>query len=229
MSVHSLDRPIWGALTSRQSAFSEGGALARRYQRGIIPFAATGSDDPDSLRALSALLLDDESLMVAQASQITLPPATVATLTARVVQMIAEKPLPDAGGDEIERLSKTDAQEMLDLATLTKPGPFSLRAGELGEFWGVKRDGRLVAMAGERMKQDGFSELSGVCSHPDVRGQGLGRRLSVFVARRIAARGDVPFLHAWETNHAAIGLYESIGFRLRTTLNLAVIKRSSRT
>lgn len=80
-------------------------------------------------------------------------------------------------------------------------------------------------MAGERMKQDGFSELSGVCSHPDVRGQGLGRLLSVFVTSRIQARGYTPFLHAWETNHAAIGLYESIGFRLRTTLNLAVIKR----
>lgn len=225
MSVHSLDRPIWSALTSRQSHLSEGGTLARRYQRGIIPFAATRSDDPDSLDALSALLRDDETLMVVQADEIKLPPATAATLTSRVVQMVAEEPLPHAEDTGIERLIGSDAQEMLDLAILTRPGPFSLRAGELGEFWGVKRGGKLVAMAGERMKQHGFSELSGVCSHPDVRGQGLGRLLSVFVTSRIQARGDKPFLHAWETNHAAIKLYESIGFRLRSTLNLAVIKR----
>jgi predicted GNAT family acetyltransferase len=226
VSIHSLDRPVWGALTSRQLEFSEGGRLARRYQPGIIPFAATGGDDPESLSALADLLHDDdETLIMAQVDAITLPPRTTATLTARIVQMVADRPLPRSTGDEIQRLSAEDAQQMLDLALLTKPGPFSLRAGELGEFWGMKRGGRLVAMAGERMKQDGFSELSGVCSHPDVRGQGLGRRLSVFVASRIQARGDTPFLHAWETNHAAIGLYESIGFRLRTTLNLAVIKR----
>lgn len=225
MSVHGLDRPVWGALTSRQSYLSEGGTLARRYQRGIIPFAATASDDPDSMEALSDLLRDDETLMVVQADTIVLPPRTAATFTARLVQMVADRPPPQPADEKIERLSEKDAQQMLDLAVLTKPGPFSLRAGELGEFWGVKRESRLVAMAGERMKQDGFSELSGVCSHPDVRGQGLGRRLSVFVASRIQARGDTPFLHAWETNHAAIGLYESIGFRLRTTLNLAVIRR----
>lgn len=224
MSTHSLDRPVWAALTSRQAVFSEGGALARRYRAGIIPFAATGGDDPDSLDALSALLRDDETLIVAQAGPIVLPPRTTATLTARVVQMVADWPLSQPDDGEIERLSEKEAQEMLDLAVLTKPGPFSLRAGELGEFWGVKYNGRLVAMAGERMKQDGFSELSGVCSHPDVRGQGFGRLLSLFVTSRIQARGDTPFLHAWETNHAAIGLYESIGFRLRTTLNLAVIK-----
>ncbi|MFI0842738.1 GNAT family N-acetyltransferase [Mesorhizobium sp. IMUNJ 23232] len=226
MSVHSLDRPVWGALTSRQADFSEGGALARRYRPGIIPFAATGSDDSDSLKALADLLHDDdETLIMAQADAIILPPRSAATLTARVVQMVADRPLSQPADGKIERLSEKDAQEMLDLAVLTKPGPFSLRAGELGEFWGIKRNGKLVAMAGERMKQDGFSELSGVCSHPDARGQGFGRLLSIFVTSRIQARGDTPFLHAWETNHAAINLYESISFRLRTTLNLAVIKR----
>lgn len=119
MSVHSLDRPVWGALTSGQSHLSEGGALARRYRPGIIPFAATGSDDPDSLDALSALLQDDETLMVVQADAIRLPPATTATLTSRVVQMVAEKPLPHAEHAGIERLSEADAQEMLDLAVLT--------------------------------------------------------------------------------------------------------------
>lgn len=81
-------------------------------------------------------------------------------------------------------------------------------------------------MAGTRMVLDGHTELSGVCTHPDFQGRGLGRRLSVFVARRFQERGEIPFLHAFDTNERAIGLYESIGFRIRTKLNVAILKRS---
>jgi predicted GNAT family acetyltransferase len=128
--------------------------------------------------------------------------------------------------ERIEQLSQADAPDMLELATLTNPGPFSLRALELGDFWGIKMNGRLVAMAGERMKQPGYTELSGVCTHPDMRGKGLGRLLSLYVADKIVARGDQPYLHAYETNKAAITLYESIGFSLRSGINVAVICRS---
>lgn len=115
---------------------------------------------------------------------------------------------------------------MLALASLTRPGPFTLKALSLGDFWDVKINGRLAAMAGERMKQPGYSELSGVCSHPDFRGGGLGRLLSVFVSNRIMARGEVPYLHAYANNANAIGLYESIGFRLRSKMNVAVVQRA---
>jgi predicted GNAT family acetyltransferase len=107
---------------------------------------------------------------------------------------------------------------------LTKPGPFTLRAHALGEFFGVKIDGRLVAMAGERMKTAGFTEVSGVCTHPDFQGRGLGKLLSIFVTHRVLDRGETPFLHAFATNNAAIKLYESIGFELRTMMNVAMIR-----
>jgi predicted GNAT family acetyltransferase len=97
----------------------------------------------------------------------------------------------------------------------------------LGAFWGVKVEGRLVAMAGERMKQPGYTELSGVCAHPEFRGTGLGRLLSVFVANQIFARGEIPYLHAFSTNAGAIRLYESIGFSLRTPINVAVVQRAA--
>lgn len=89
------------------------------------------------------------------------------------------------------------------LASLTKPGPFTLEAPSLGDFWGIRIDGRLAAMAGERMRQPGCPELSGVCTHPDFRG--LARLLSVFVAGRIAARGEVAYLHAYDSNAAGSG------------------------
>ncbi len=113
---------------------------------------------------------------------------------------------------------------MLQLATLTKPGPFTLCAQALGAFFGVKLDGRLAAMAGVRMKQEGFTEVSGVAVHPDFQGRGLGRLLSVFMTHRVLERGETPYLHAYTTNAAAIGLYESIGFEVRTELNVAMVK-----
>jgi len=114
---------------------------------------------------------------------------------------------------------------MLALATLTKPGPFFARTHQLGDFVGVKRDGVLVAMAGERMKPAGFTEVSGVCTHPDHRGHGYAAGLSRIVAQRILARGEVPFLHAYATNTAAIAIYQALGFRLRLEATLTILAR----
>ncbi len=223
---HILDRPVWSALETRHSAFAEGGDLARRYRPTIIPFAATAADDPESLQALGRLVPSGESAILAQADPIALPPELVAVSTADAVQMVAEPPLQTVSDLRIEQLTRQDAIEMLALASLTRPGPFTLEASSLGEFWGVRIDGRLAAMAGERMKQPGYSELSGVCSHPDFRGGGIARLLSLFVANRIMARGEVPYLHAYANNIAAIKLYESIGFRLRSAMNIAVVQRA---
>ncbi|RWL82210.1 MAG: GNAT family N-acetyltransferase [Mesorhizobium sp.] len=223
---HMLDRPVWSALETRQRTFAEGDDLARRYRPSIIPFAATATDDPENLHALGRLVPAGETVILAQAENIVLPPALVATMTADAVQMIAGQAFQAVADPRIQQLTRQDAAEMLALASLTKPGPFTLEALSLGEFWGVKTDGRLAAMAGERMKQPGYSELSGVCSHPDFRGGGLARLLSLFVANRIMARGEVPYLHAFANNAAAIKLYESIGFRLRSAMNIAVVQRA---
>jgi predicted GNAT family acetyltransferase len=223
---HLLDRPIWSALATRHRAFALGDDFARRYPSSIVPFAATAADDAESLRALGRLIPPLESAILVQADAIALPAELSAISTAPVVQMIAERPLQTVSDERVQRLTRHDAAEMLALALITKPGPFTLEALSLGDFWGVKIEGRLAAMAGERMKQPDYTELSGVCSHPDFRGGGLGRLLSLFVANQIIARGEVPYLHAYADNAAAIRLYESIGFRLRSTMNMAVVHRA---
>ncbi|CAM5568834.1 hypothetical protein MAUB1S_09547 [Mycolicibacterium aubagnense] len=222
-----LDRPIWSALTSRHAHLSEGDALAKRYQPTVSAFAATLNDTPSSQRALFDLSSDGRSLLFLQADPVIVPPGMVAVSAAAAVQMTASQPSTIEQDDRIELLGETDIPAMLALAELTKPGPFTVRALELGAFWGVKEDGRLLAMAGERMRPQGFSEISGVCSHPDARGRGLARRLSMFVAGRIVERGEEPFLHAYATNTAAIALYESIGFSLRSTMYVAVLQRAA--
>jgi ribosomal protein S18 acetylase RimI-like enzyme len=224
---HALDRPVWSALTTRQAALAEGGELAKRFPPAIIPFAAARDDSAEALHALAALARPGEDMLFVQADAIVLPPGFVAAITASGVQMILKRPPAKVSDPRIEPLSESDAAEMLQLATLTKPGPFTLRAQALGAFFGVKIGGRLAAMAGERMKQEGLSELSGVCAHPDFRGRGLARLLSIFVTHRILERGETPYLHAYATNEAAIRLYESIGFELRTMMNVAMVRREA--
>ncbi|ESZ50730.1 GNAT family N-acetyltransferase [Mesorhizobium sp. RSR565B] len=223
---HVLDRPVWSALDTRHRIFAYGDRLARRYPSSIVPFAASGADGAESLQALASLIPAGQSVFMLQADPIALPPELTATVTAFGVQMVAEAPLPSVSDERVQQLTQDDAAEMLALASLTKPGPFTLKALSLGEFWGVKIGGRLAGMAGERMKQPGYSELSGVCSHPEFRGSGLGRLLSVFVANRIFARGEIPYLHAYASNAGAVRLYESIGFRLRAEMNVAVVQRA---
>lgn len=226
MTSHPLDRPIWNALTTRHAHLSEGGPQAKCYQPSVAAFAAAHDDSPAALQALADLSSDGRSLLFLQADAVIAPPGMVAVSSAAAVQMTANRPLQVERDDRIEPLGQSDIPAMQALAELTKPGPFTARALELGAFWGVKENGRLLAMAGERMKPQGFSEISGVCSHPDARGRGLAKRLSMVVASCIVERGEQPFLHAYATNTAAITLYESIGFSVRSTMHVAVLQRA---
>ncbi|MDK4703337.1 GNAT family N-acetyltransferase [Rhizobium sp. CNPSo 4062] len=222
---HILDRPIWSALETAHASLAEGGPLARRYPPSIVPFAASADNSTESLQALAKLPLGEEVMAIVEAEPIIVPEGLVTLSSATLVQMIAQRPSERISDRRIEPLTETDAADMLALATLTKPGPFTLRAQSLGSFWGVKIDGRLVAMAGQRMRQTGFAELSGLCTHPDFQGRGLGTLLFRFVAGEIAARGETAYLHAYTTNAPAIALYEAMGFRLRSEMNLCVVKR----
>jgi predicted GNAT family acetyltransferase len=114
---------------------------------------------------------------------------------------------------------------MQALAALTEPGPFLSHTHTMGRYWGVVREGRLAAMAGERMRLDGYTEVSGVCTHPDFQGQGLGRQLTAHAARAIQARGETPFLHAWSSNTGAIGLYQRLGFETRAEVHAMALVR----
>ncbi|HTV70091.1 MAG TPA: GNAT family N-acetyltransferase [Rhizobiaceae bacterium] len=222
---HVLDRPIWSALTTRHKHLAEGGPAAVRFQPSISQFAATVDNSDTSLAELNALAAVGDNQIFLQVDDIELPRGFNATIRARAVQMLAEKHVAPFEYPRIQRLSTADAVDMLALATLTKPGPFTLRSQELGRFWGIKEGGQLIAMAGERLKQPGMTELSGVAVHPSQQGKGFGRLLSLYVAGQIFAAGEQPYLHAYATNAKAIALYESLGFRLRTEMNVAMAEK----
>ena len=127
----------------------------------------------------------------------------------------ADSPLRDA---EIVTLGAGDVPAMVALTELTKPGPFALRTHELGTFLGIRAGGELVAMTGERMKPGKFVEMTAVCVHPEYRGRGYAQALLAAVARRIEARGEIPFLHVFSNNTSAIALYQRQGMRIRRRL-----------
>ena len=218
-----LDHPVWATL-AHQPLWAQGGPLARRFKPDIHPFAAARDDSPESLAALAALVGPaDDAVFLAQAAPVVVPPGLVLARQALGVQMLADRLLPLDEG--VKELGEADAPEMLALARLTEPGPFRPRTHTLGRFVGIRLDGRLAAMAGQRLRFPGHVEVSGVCTHPDFRGRGLARRLSAAVTADLQARGEQPFLHAWTTNTPAIALYESIGFVTRTRIHIAVLTR----
>lgn len=221
-----LDRPIWSALSTLQLHLSLGGPLARRCVRDVNLFASASDDSPAALGALSDLVQPGERVFVLQVPDIVVPAGLALVKAGRGVQMVATRRAPAAGpdGDLIE-LTDADAQEMLALAKLTEPGPFLARTHTMGRFIGVRIDGRLAGMAGERFRFPGYTEVSGVCTHPDFRHRGLARRLSTAVAAHIESRGERAFLHAWKTNTPAISLYESLGFEIRAEVDVKVLQR----
>jgi predicted GNAT family acetyltransferase len=222
---HVLDRPVWNALTTAHAGLAQGDARARRYPPSIVPFAAAADASPESLAALAALPGPGEAMAIVEAIRHDVPPGLDTVLRDDIVQMVARQPYARISDERIAPLTTPDAAEMLALATLTKPGPFTLEAQALGTFWGIRIDGRLAAMAGQRFRVPGFGELSGLCTHPDFQGRGLGRLLFNFVAGEISARGETAFLHAFAANTHATSLYERLGFTLRSPMHLLVVKR----
>jgi predicted GNAT family acetyltransferase len=121
-------------------------------------------------------------------------------------------PQADEAPDAVT-LGPEHAAQALELALLTRPGPFGPRTIELGDYFGYFDGSRLMAMAGERMAAPGLREISGVCTHPDYLGRGYARRLMLKLIRRQLARGETPFLHVMRANEAAHQLYLRMGFR----------------
>jgi predicted GNAT family acetyltransferase len=228
MGYEQLDRPVWSALTTRWARIAEGDARARRVDRDYGVFGAAADRSAENLAALAALVPEQGEIWLVEREDWPAPPGTRFARRAECVQMICDGLSPGkAPGFEIVELGEHDAPAMYDLAMLTKPGPYAAHTNRLGEFIGVKQDGRLIAMAGERMKMPGLSEVSGVCTHPDHRGRGYAGALMRVVAERMLARGESPWLHAYASNTGAIALYESLGFRLHGTVTASVLVRNS--
>jgi predicted GNAT family acetyltransferase len=217
---HPLDRAVRNALTSRQAplAIREGGVL--RFDPAYATFAAAAPDATAEDWTTLARTTGPVSLFETDP---VIPAGLVEVSRIDCLQMTATTLSADSRRVAFEALTDADGPEMLALATLTQPGPFFSKTHLLGPFIGIRREGVLVAMAGERLSLDGFSEVSGVCTHPDHRGHGYAGVLMRAVGQRILDRGDTVFLHARIGHAATIAFYETLGFRPRITPSYVVM------
>jgi ribosomal protein S18 acetylase RimI-like enzyme len=226
--ANPLDRPPWSALTSSHAAFAVGNELVRRYRPEYSPLSALREVSAPCLQALSALMQPGEIVGLFGAEPTAASGDLVEVVHRPLEQFVYEKRDVSAGDLEFSVLSEADAPEMMALAKLTEPGPFAARTVLLGEYLGVRSGGRLIAMAGERMKFPGFTEISAVCTHPEHRGRRLAEALVRILMRNILDRGEVPFLHIFADNVAAGALYKKLGFTHRRSLVVSVMQRAAR-
>ena len=221
-----LDRPIWSSLRSHWAPLALGGEGALKLDPEYGPFAVAADASPASLSALAALAPEDGEIWTVEAVPHSIPDELEAVRSAELLQMV-ELSIPSFRSTHLEivALSEADAPEMLALATLTEPGPYKARTHKLGTFIGVRSQGQLISMAGERMRMPGLVEVSGVCTHPDYRGQGIAGALIAMTMRRIAQQGDQPFLHSYASNTGAVALYRKLGFDVRRDVTATILRR----
>jgi len=214
-----LDNPVCHALTGPHARFAFGLGAARHYRRDIAPFSAIAEPTVCAYRDLAAGMPPGlEARLFRPTNEAA--PSGWETISARpIVQMVADITASAEPGPKnaVTWLGEADVDEMLALAEAARPGPFGRRTVLLGHYVGVRRNGRLVAMGGERFRLPGYVELSAICVHPSWRGTGLGSCLTQYLAHRAQTRGAVPFLHVFPEN-PAITLYARLGFRKRKLL-----------
>jgi ribosomal protein S18 acetylase RimI-like enzyme len=219
-----LDNPAYASLCGAHARLAQVRGRARRYPADVAPFLALPlPPSPQDWRD-AAELVAPGTFVAGLYSGADLPDGWRVVRAFDLTQMVGER-VTGVDCAEAIPLGAADVPEMLELVAQTEPGPFLNRTIELGDYLGIRRDGALVAMAGERFRPDGWTEISAVCTTPDHRGQGLASELIGALIARIQRRSEHAFLHVMRSNTGAIRLYEALGFRQRRHPTLTIFAR----
>lgn len=223
-SRRDLDNPIWSSLASRHAGLARRAGEAARYPADIAPFLGVASADADVQEALDELVqAGEEWVMVGVLPRLSSRWRVQAFRP--LAQMVRETPLETVDGPEVIELGEAHRQDVLDLVALVYPHYFRTRTMQLGRYLGIYIEGRLAAMAGERLGTDSAREISAVCTHPDFLGRGYARRVMAMLANDQLQRGWLPFLHVSQDNMRALEMYRRSGWQTRTELGLWSLRR----
>ena len=223
--AHPLDNPIWHALGGPHAGLGTVHGLIRRYQPQFAPFAAWETESVETRAALAVAIPVNGGAVLFTTETVEPVDGLETVMAGHLLQMVATGFAPSGGAPGLRPLQNADVPAMQRLIDLTRPGPFAPRTIEMGRYLGLIEGGELVAMAGERLRLNGFTEVSAVCTHPDHRGRGYAKALVSAVAETIVERGETPFLQVLPANQPAIATYERLGFATRRTLHLTVVRR----
>jgi len=225
VDASQLDNPIWWALNSHHSALKRQHGLAARYPSDVSRLSGLAEPTRKVFADLQALTPVGETASLFTAEPVDVPSGWQVLRTQALEQMVCESLELEQRVQDVEALEQDNVPEMLALAAITEPGPFLSGTIRLGRYFGIRgRGNQLAAMAGERLRLQGFTEISAVCTDPAYRGRGYAGALVLEIARRILAEGSKPFLHVKKQNNAK-KLYETLGFKVRRSIQLTVLKR----
>jgi len=223
-----INNPVYHALASGDRHLAQGTEKVKFFDAAVSPFVGIADGYPNGFDELFDLLPQGRAVLSATPLHTRTPRGWQLLQKAEGLQLVLEEWQPAPTAVKAVPLQEQHVEEMLQLAALTKPGPFGPRTIAFGHYFGVFENGRLVAMTGQRLHVQSFTEISAVCTHPDYLGRGFAFALVQHEANLILQQGQTPFLHVRKDNERAIALYLRMGFRVRGPMNFYFMKRRTR-
>ncbi|WP_158825767.1 GNAT family N-acetyltransferase [Mucilaginibacter lacusdianchii] len=224
--MHILDNPIWNALITGNKQFSLGNEQAKYYQRELGAFAGLKNNEKSELDSLLDLTPLETPVVLFTPGEIEISSRWKTNIKRPLLQMVFEDDnvaIPDLS--DLKSLANEHIDAMIDLTGRTKPGPFLSRTIEFGNYMGIFDHNRLVAMTGQRMQPDPYTEISAVCTDPQYAGKGYAAKLILDQIQKIKAASRIPFLHLFSDNMPAYNLYKKLGFQARKEMLVYVIEK----
>lgn len=220
-----LHNPVYNALLTGDSRYSHGNEQSKYFEEEMSPFAGFAEDNANGFDGLYDLLPEGRRILYANPSKISTPAGWQVQHEIGGLQFVYEGGDINKSFDQLVPLNESHVDEMIALVKLTRPGPFGKRTIDFGSYFGVFEDGKLVAITGQRLHIENYTELSAVCTHPDHLGKGYASALLQHQLQIILSAGQKPFLHVRDDNKRAIAVYERLGFKVSRPMNFYFMKR----
>ena len=225
-NLSKLGNPVWHALNEAHRRFAVGDEELKFYLPNIAPFGGINSNDRQVLRKLDDCIQTGEPFFIIGNLPGTPPENYVVHFELICAQMIQTEPIEIGITEEIVYLNDDYSTPLAELVNLVQPGYFKKDTRLMGDYFGIFKEGKLVAVTGERMRMDDFVEISAVVTHPDFTGRGYAKQLVAFTVNKNLAAGTTAYLHVAASNTPAIALYEKLGFQHLPTISVWKMNRT---